>query len=175
MIQIRLANADDIPALQLLIEQSVTMLQADAYSVLQRTEALGTVFGVDSQLIQDGTYFVAEAGGILVGCGGWSSRQTLFGSDAIAGKNDRKLNPQHDAARIRAFFVKPNWARRGIGRQILEVSEAAAQTAGFKNFELVATLTGIPLYKALGYQIREYYDVPLPNGLVLPVARMKKA
>jgi GNAT superfamily N-acetyltransferase len=173
-IEILPALPNDVPALESLIREAVMVLQAADYSEDQRKGALGTVFGVDSRLIEDGTYFKAMAGKTLVGCGGWSRRQTLFGSDAIAGKNDRRLDPEVDAARIRAFFVKPEWARRGVGRQILKACEAAALSAGFKHFELVATVTGVALYKATGYQIGERYETPLPNGLSLPVVRMAK-
>ncbi|HWZ59921.1 MAG TPA: GNAT family N-acetyltransferase [Gemmatimonadaceae bacterium] len=174
-IRIRPAAFDDVPALEALIEDAVMVLQAADYSEAQRRGALGTVFGVDSQLIRDGTYFVAEASGLLVGCGGWSRRRTLFGGDAIAGRVDEELDPARDAARIRAFFVRPDWERRGIGRQILEACEAAALAAGFRRFGLAATLTGVALYAAHGYEAHERYDVPLPNGLTLPVVRMTKA
>jgi N-acetylglutamate synthase-like GNAT family acetyltransferase len=172
---IRLAEHRDIQALEALMEESVMVLQAEDYSETQRRGALGTVFGVDSQLIEDKTYFIAEAEGMPVGCGGWSRRKTLFGGDAIAGKDDQELAPAHDAARIRAFFVKPGWTRRGIGGRILQACEMAALAAGFKRFELVATLTGVALYKAYGYQMCERYETPLPNGLALPVVRMMKA
>jgi GNAT superfamily N-acetyltransferase len=172
---IRPAELDDIPALQALMEESVMQLQAGHYSEEQRRGALGTVFGVDTALIKDKTYFVVEAEGLIVGCGGWSKRKTLFGGDAIAGKNDEELDPARDAARIRAFFVKPGWERRGIGSQILKTCEAAARAAGFKRFELVATLTGEPLYEAYEYVASERFETPLPNGLGLPVVRMSKA
>ena len=175
MPKIRAAELDDTPVLEKLIEQSVMVLQANEYSEAQRRGALGTVFGVDSALINDKTYFVVEAGGVIVGCGGWSQRKTLFGSDAIAGKDDQKLDPTRDAARIRAFFIKPGWERRGIGRQILETCETAARAAGFKHFELMATLTGVQLYSACGYEAGERSEAPLPNGLALPVVRMTKA
>jgi GNAT superfamily N-acetyltransferase len=172
--QIRLAQLPDVPALESLIEEAVMVLQAPAYSEEQRRGALGTVFGVDSQLISDKTYFIVESEGVFAGCGGWSWRQTLFGGDAIAEKNDRALDPTHEAARIRAFFVKPAFARRGIGKQILAACETAAKDAGFKRFDLVATLTGVPLYTSHGYRQRQQYEVPLRNGLMLPVVRMSK-
>jgi GNAT superfamily N-acetyltransferase len=135
---------------------------------------LGTVFGVDSQLIADGTYFVVEAGSI-VACGGWSKRKTLFGSDRVPGREDDLLDPRLDAAKIRAFFVHPNWARRGIGTRLLEACETAATEAGFRRFELGATLTGEPLYAARGYVPQERVEVPLANGASLPIIRMSKA
>ena len=130
-VTLRPAEPEDVPALTALIADSVMVLQAPDYSEAQRRGALGTVFGVDSRLIADKTYFVAQSEGIAVGCGGWSRRRTLFGGDAIAGKDDQELDPARDAARIRAFFVKPGWTRRGIGGQILAACEAAAQAAGF--------------------------------------------
>ncbi|MGO8919270.1 MAG: GNAT family N-acetyltransferase [Stellaceae bacterium] len=174
-VKLRLAALEDVPALEALIEKAVMVLQAPDYSEAQRRGALGTVFGVDSRLISDKTYVVAEAGDSLVGCGGWSRRRTLFGSDAIAGKDDQELDPERDAARIRAYFVAPGWTRRGIGGQILQACEAAARAAGFTRFELMATLTGVALYRAHGYQAREPYEAPLPNGLTLPMIRMTKA
>jgi len=149
-------------------------LQAGDYTPGQMEGALGTVFGVDRQLIADGTYFVVEAGGAIVGCGGWSRRATLFGSDLHAGREDSLLDPQRDAARIRAFFVHPDWARRGIGSQILEACETAATEHGFRRFELGATLTGERLYRVRGYRTGERIEVPLQNGESLPVIRMTK-
>jgi GNAT superfamily N-acetyltransferase len=136
--------------------------------------ALGSVFGVDTQLIRDGTYFVAEAESVVVGCGGWSRRKTLFGSDSAKHGEDLLLDPRRDAARIRAFFVHPSWARRGIGSEIMRRSEAAALGAGFRRIEIVATLTGEALYQRFGYTAVERYEVPLANGCRLPVVRMTK-
>ena len=175
LVRIRLTELGDVPVLAALIEESVLALQAGDYSEAQRRGALGTVFGVDSQLIKDKTYFVAEAEGGVVGCGGWSRRDTMYGGDAMAGRVDRALDPKNDAARIRAFFVKPGWERRGIGGQILEACEAAARAAGFTRFELASTLTGVALYAARGYEAHERYEVPLPNGMTLPVVRMTRA
>ena len=149
-------------------------LQADDYTLKQRQGALGTVFGVDRQLIKDGTYFVAEHDGKIIGCGGWSRRKTLFGADAVTGRDDDALDPGKDPARIRAFFIDPAWARRGIGGQILEACESAARAYGFTKFELVATLTGVPLYAAYGFVPKEACDVPLANGEILPCRRMAK-
>jgi N-acetylglutamate synthase-like GNAT family acetyltransferase len=173
-VLIRRATADDIPALHALIDASVRVLQAGDYSAEQIDGALGTVFGVDTRLIADGTYFVAEAGTVLAGCGGWSKRKTLFGSDHGAGREDALLDPERDAARIRAFFVHPEWARRGIGSGILEACEEDAAQAGFRRFELGATITGERLYRARGYEPVEHLDAPLPNGAALPVIRMTK-
>lgn len=173
--RLRLAVPDDIPAIEALIATSVHGLQAEDYSAEQRAGALGSVFGVDRQLIRDGTYFVIEApGAVLVACGGWSRRKTLFGSDNVAGKDDAFLDPVVDAARIRAFFVHPDWARRGFGSQLLEAGEQAARAAGFTRLELGATLTGIPLYERHGFRPLDRSDVPLPNGSTLPIVRMSK-
>jgi GNAT superfamily N-acetyltransferase len=174
-ITIRQAKLDDVAALQPLISASVRGLSQGYYSKQQIESALINIFGVDTQLIDDGTYYVAEAGERLVGCGGWSRRKTLFGGDQAKGSEvDSLLNPEIEPARIRAFFIHPEWARLGIGRRIIEVCEQAAQRAGFKMFELVATLPGEPMYKACGYEVTEQFDIALPEGAWLPVARMRK-
>jgi GNAT superfamily N-acetyltransferase len=151
-------------------------LQAADYAPAQIEGALQTVYGVDSQLVADGTYFVVEDGPepTIVGCGGWSKRKTLFGGDRWTGREDSLLDPQREAAKIRAFFVHPDWVRRGIGSMILEVCESAATAAGFTRFEMGATLTGVPLYRAKGYVALENLDVPLKNGESLAVVRMEK-
>ena len=136
--------------------------------------ALGPVFGVDRQLIRDGTYFVIEADGRLVACGGWSRRRAVFGGDRERPGEDAALDPARDPARIRAFFVHPQWARRGLGRALLAACEAAIVAAGFRRAVLVATLAGEPLYAAGGYRVEERYDAPLPGGRGLPVVRMGK-
>jgi len=175
---VRQAVADDIPALQSLIRQSVLGLQGADYTPEQLELALERVFGVDTQLIEDGTYFVAEAevggGRVLAGCGGWSKRKTLYGSDHCAGREDALLDPNCEAAKIRAFFVHPAWARRGVGSRILDVCEAAAVAAGFRRLEMGATLTGVPLYVARGYSEGERRQVPLQPGLSLPIVHMEK-
>ena len=176
-IKIRLAQISDIPHISELILLSARKLQATYYSSAQIEGALGTVFAVDSQLIIDGTYFVAESesGGQIVGCGGWSQRSTLFGGDnAKEDSQDFLLNPNEDSARIRAFFVHPDWSRRGIGRGMMQACEAAAQRAGFNTFELVATLAGEPLYAAFAYHAHSRFEISLPNGRSLPVVRMTK-
>lgn len=137
--------------------------------------ALGPVFGVDRELIRDGTYFVVEHQQALVGCGGWSKRRTLFGGDAGRARGQSELlDPARDAARIRAFFVHPDWARRGIGREIMNACEQAIAEARFKSIELVATLAGEPLYSAFSYTAVERYDIPLADGQLLPAVRMFK-
>lgn len=208
-MRVRVADSADIPTIRRLIEASVRELQAGDYTAAQIEGALATVFGVDTQLIADGTYFVAErawapapivetrdsivglppgaeiadaasarAGGAtpptVIGCGGWSRRRTLFGGDSWARREDTLLDPSRDAARIRAFFVHPSWARRGVGSAILVACEAAATAAGFSRLEMGATVTGVPLYRARGYAELGRLDVPLANGEVLPIVRMGK-
>jgi GNAT superfamily N-acetyltransferase len=173
--QLRLARETDIPALEQLIPLSVRTLQAAYYSAAQMEAALGPVFGVDRQLIRDETYFVAENCGQIAGCGGWSKRKSLFGSDGGRDESQNPLlDPAGDPARIRAFFVHPDHARRGIGRAILRACETGILQAGFRRIELVATLAGEPLYARHDYRAVERFDIPLAHGLGLPVVRMSK-
>jgi len=179
-IRIRLAAPADIPVLRVLIDASVRGLQTEDYTPAQIEAALKTVYGVDSQLIADETYFVAETvtsegkGPEIVGCGGWSKRKTLFGGDHWSGRHDALLDPKQDGAKIRAFFVHPAWARRGIGSMILEACENAARSAGFNQFEMGATLSGVPFYKVKGYEAVENLEVPLAGGESMIVVRMTK-
>jgi GNAT superfamily N-acetyltransferase len=175
---VRKANVDDIPRLRPLIEASVRGLQVGDYSLSQIEAALKTVYGVDSQLIADGSYFVVEdssrKGRLFVGCGGWSKRKTLYGGDQYSGREDSLLDPARDAAKIRAFFVHPNYARRGIGGMILKQCEDAATAAGFTRLEMGATLSGVAFYRAKGYVAVENQAVSLENGELLPIVRMTK-
>jgi len=176
---LRLATREDIPALRELIEWSVRVLQRDDYSPEQLEAALGTVYGVDTQLILDGSYYVVETasaakGKIIVACGGWSKRKTLFGSDDGPNRDSSLLDPERDAAKIRAFFVHPDWVRRGLATRILRACEEAAYAEGFRRFEMGATLTGVPMYAACGYTKDERLETPLENGLSLAVVRMSK-
>jgi GNAT superfamily N-acetyltransferase len=174
---IRQAAVSDIPTLRDLIELSVRGLQKNDYTPEQIEGALGHALGLDTQLIEDGTYFVAEhaqAAPAPVGCGGWSNRATLFGSDHGPYRQRAKLDPGKDAAKIRAIFVHPDWARRGLGSLILKHCEEAARAAGFHRLEMGSTLTGVPLYTLKGYRQYESIAVPLPNGAKLPVVRMVK-
>jgi len=174
-VKLRLATLDDVPALTVLIEQSVHVLQASTYTPAQMDGALGTLLGVDRQLILDGTYFVVEVNEQLAACGGWSKRAALFGSDAVTHTQPQLLDPAVDAARIRAFFVHPDFSRQGIGTALLRASEEAARAAGFTRCEMGATLAGVPLYLKHGYGIDERIEVPLPNGERLPIIRMSRA
>jgi GNAT superfamily N-acetyltransferase len=198
---LRQATAMDIPALRSLIALSVRELQKDDYSSAQIDGALGHALGLDTQLIEDRTYFVVEAveqggseaveqggleaieqggseavgqGGMIVGCGGWSNRKTLFGSDHGPNREHALLDPAIDAAKIRAIFVHPQWARKGLGTLILKHCEEAAQRAGFGTLEMGSTLTGVPLYALRGYVERERVAIPLPNGETLPIVHMVK-
>lgn len=172
----RRATEADIPAIAELIPESVRGLQAGFYSGAQREAALGPVFAVDRQLIGDGTLFVAvvEASRRVVGCGGWSRRETFFGGDDTRKSPGRLLVPGVDAARVRAFFVHPDFARQGIGRALLIASEIAIKQEGFTRIELAATLAGEPLYAAAGYEELERFDIAMPGGLALPCVRMAK-
>jgi GNAT superfamily N-acetyltransferase len=176
---IRLATREDIPALRELIDISVRVLQRADYSAEQLEAALGTAYGVDTQLIADKTYYVVEAEEasgkkLIAACGGWSMRKTLYGSDHGPYRDNGFLDPARDAAKIRAFFVHPEWVRRGLATLILKTCEEAAYAQGFRRFEMGATLTGVPMYAARGYGKDETIEVPLPNGLSLTVVRMSK-
>lgn len=171
---LRKATLDDRPALEELIAWSARRLSRDHYSDAQVESALGSAFGVDSELIRDGTYFVAEADGAIVGCGGWSRRATLFGSDAQPGRRSELLDPSRDSARIRAFFVHPDWARRGIGRAILERCEKEARAEGFRTAQLMSTLPGHDFYKSLGWTGDERVAHPLPGGVTIDFIPMRK-
>lgn len=170
----RMARYDDVTALEKLIPLSARALQAKHYSARQIEAALGPVFGVDHQLIRDGTFFVVERSGAILGCGGWSKRESRYGGSVGQSDPGPELNPICDAARIRAFFVDPAWARRGIGRSIMAKCESAAAEAGFARIEIVATLAGEPLYASFGYLAIERFEIPLPGDLHLPAVRMTK-
>ena len=177
--QIRIVREDDIPALHVLIEASIRGLQAQDYTPAQIEGALGTVLGLDTQLIRDQTYFVVEAANTdgkiaFAGCGGWSKRKTLFGSDGASVRESELLDPAIDASKVRAIFVHPDFARRGLGSLILAHVEAAAHAAGFHHFEMGSTLTGVPLYRLKGYVEVERIAVPLRNGETLPIVKMIK-
>jgi GNAT superfamily N-acetyltransferase len=173
--QLRKATHADRPALQVLIARSARELGASDYRSEQIEGALRGAFGVDTQLIDDGTYFAVEAEGKLVGCGGWSRRQTLFGGDAHNDRNAQELDPATDPAKIRAFFVDPQFARRGIGRALLERCESEARACGFHSFELMGTLPGVRLYEALGYVGSERVHYPVAPGVTIEFVPMRKS
>lgn len=171
---LRKATLDDRPALSALIAASARGLSRGDYTDAQVEAALGAAFGVDSDLIRDGTYFVAESEGRIVGCGGWSRRRTLFGGDAQPGRLAELLDPARDSARIRAFFVHPESARTGIGRAILERCEAEARASGFRSAELLATLPGERFYRALGYTGRDRVAHRLDELATIDFVPMRK-
>lgn len=176
---LRAATLGDVPAIRALIEVSAHGLSIGDYTREQIDGALQGAFGVDTQLLKDGSYFVAQSAArpgapLLAGCGGWSFRRTLFGGDARADRDPQPLDPRVDAAKIRAFFVHPDWARRGIGAALLARCEQAALAAGFRRFELMATLPGVRLYQARGYVPGEMIHWPLPNGLSIQFIPMTK-
>ena len=171
----RSAVMEDVDALQALIAISARSLNSEHYTPEQVESILKYVYGVDTQLIRDQTYFVVQDGEAYIGCGGWSRRKTLYGGDQHkADKQDNLLDPATDAARIRAFFVHPDWARKGIGSLLMQACEQAARAAGFRRMELMATLTGELLYARFGFETREESDVTLPDGSVMKVRRMTK-
>lgn len=171
---LRMATLADRPVLERLIADSARGLSRGDYTSAQVEVALTGAFGVDSELIRDGTYFVAEVDREIVGCGGWSRRRTLFGSDARPGRQSDLLDPVRDSARIRAFFVHPTWARRGIGRAILERCEAEAREHGFRSAELLATLPGERFYRAMGYAGRDRVEHRLDNRVTIDFVPMRK-
>ena len=198
-MEIRLATPEDVPAIAALIPLSARELSRGFYTQEQTEAAIRHVFGPDTRLIADGTYFVAEeaatngaartatraathgaagtasvARSEVVGCGGWSRRRTLYGGDQMKSAEDPLLDPRVDAARIRAFFVHPDFARRGVGRRILEACLDAARAAGFRRVELASTLPGVPFYRVFGFEEREALEAPMPGGAGLPVVRMER-
>ena len=172
---IRRATLDDRGALEALIAHSARTLTFRAYTPRQIETALRAAFGVDTQLIRDGTFLVAESGGRIVGCGGWSRRRTLFGGDAQAHRDSAELDPGRDAAKIRAFFVDPAYARKGIGRALLARCEAEARAAGFRRFELMAMLSGVDFYRSHGYASGSPVQYELEPGLTIEFLPMNKA
>ena len=178
---IRPAVVGDVPVLRGLIDASVRRLQSGDYSSAQIDSALRTVFGVDSQLVADGTYLLVETvlvdpekKPIIVACGGWSKRKTLYGGDRWRDRQDDMLDPKTDAAKIRAFFIHPDWARQGIGTLLLDACESAARACGFTRFEMGATLTGAKLFEKRGYVLVERINVPLEGEITLPIIHMVK-
>ena len=171
---IRLATLDDRQAISELIAESARQLSREQYSDAQIEAAIATVFGVDSDLIADGTYFVAESLGVMVGCGGWSRRKTLFGGDQYASRDAGYLDPHSEPAKIRAFFIHPAHARKGIARAILSRCETEARAHGFWALELMATLPGIAFYRSCGFSQMGNYDLELTANLKLELVPMRK-
>ena len=169
----RLATREDLPALRAMMDRAIRALLG-AHLDAGRVEASFEIMGVDTTLIDDGTYFVVESDGRIAGCGGWSRRATMFGGDHSAGRDARLLDPRREPARVRAMYTDPAFARRGVGRLVLSLCEAAAVGEGFTDIDLVATVAGEPLYAACGYRVVERIDVPTSRGVSVPCARMTK-
>lgn len=170
----RTARRADIPQLKSLMAESIRGLLKD-FLPPESVEASFEVMGLDTQLIDDRTYFIVESNGVIAGCGGWSRRNTLFGGDHTAARNDEMLDPKKDAARVRAMYTSPAFVRRGVGRLVLSLCEQAAAQEGFARAELAATLAGVPLYRACGYQEIERIEAPTSRGIRIPLIRMGKA
>jgi GNAT superfamily N-acetyltransferase len=175
MFHLRVADFEDLPALRMLIDRSVRELSRDHYTAEQIASSLVYVFGVDTQLLADRSYYVIEVEGAIVAAGGWSYRRSLFGGDQHKAAEDPELDPARDSARIRAFFVDPAWTRRGLARLLFDRCAAAARARGFAALELGATLPGEPLYRALGFHPVEAMEVTMPDGQRLPLVRMARA
>lgn len=176
-MELRVATMDDVPALNALIADSARGLSAGFYDNAQIEALITHVFGVDTQLIADGTYYliVDDSNSAPAAAGGWSARRTLYGGDQAKSGDDNRLDPATDAARIRAFFVHPRYARRGLGRQLYDECENAARTARFRKLELMATLPGEPLYTALGFNTVERTSVRLPGNVDVPLVQMERS
>jgi len=168
----RLARRDDLVALEILMDAAISELQRPFLDPSQIASSR-MIMGLDSQLVDDGTYFIVESGGVLAGCGGWSNRATLYGGDQSPGRSAALLDPATDAARVRAMYTHPEHARKGVGRLILSLCEAAARSAGFRAVELMATMSGEPLYRACGYQPCERI-MDDRGGVAVPLLRMRK-
>ncbi|HEX6285722.1 MAG TPA: GNAT family N-acetyltransferase [Pyrinomonadaceae bacterium] len=171
---IRRATLDERSRIQQLIAESTRGLSREHYSDAQIEAAIATVFGVDTSLIEDGTYFVAEDEGMLVGCGGWSKRRTLYGGDQFTLRDTSYLDPAVDAARIRAFFVHPNHARKGIAQALLARCESEAAASGFRTLELLSTMPGVKFYKACGYSEQGTYDLQVTDAVKIEFVPMRK-
>ncbi|MYN09178.1 GNAT family N-acetyltransferase [Pseudoduganella aquatica] len=171
---LRAARMDDVPRMEELIARSGIALSEGFYTPEQAQAVTRHVFGVDTQLVEDGTYFIIERDGQLLACGGWSKRATLFGADRTKTGPDRLLDPATEAGRIRAFFVAPSAARQGLGSMLMAHCQQEAAAQGFRTLELAATMPGVPLYLASGFEVTEPFELPLPGGVNVPLARMRK-
>jgi GNAT superfamily N-acetyltransferase len=169
----RLATRDDLPELTALVDASIDELQKD-YLTEAQIRSSRAIMGLDTQLIDDGTYFVIEIDGRVAGCGGWSRRATMYGGDHSGGRDAALLDPARDPARVRAMYTHPEFVRRGVGRLILSLCEAAAGAEGFSTVELVATESGLPLYTSAGFTATERLEIPVDDVLI-PATRMIKS
>jgi GNAT superfamily N-acetyltransferase len=170
----RLARLDDLEALRAVMRRSIETLQDD-FLTPEQVRASHHVMGLDTQLVQDGTYFVVERDGRIAGCGGWSWRSTLYGGDdSMVSREPRPLDPATEPARIRAMYTDPDFARQGVGRLVIELCEAAAIRAGFGRATMMATMAGVPLYAACGYvEVEQVLSAPV-DGVRVPLVRMEK-
>lgn len=173
MLTHRLARRADIPALRALMDAAIGELQAP-FLTGEQIASSRLIMGIDTQLIDDGTYFIVESDGEIAGCGGWSRRATLYGGDQTPGRSASWLDPSHDAARTRAMYTHPRHARQGVGRLVLGLCEQAARAEGFTRMELMATMAGVPLYRACGYEAVEPVS-DSRGGVPVPLLRMAKA
>ena len=172
--EVRKATIADRDAITQLIAESTRRLSRDHYSDAQIEAAIASVFGVDTALIEDGTYFVADQDGMLIGCGGWSKRRALYGGDQFTSREPGNLDPETEPARIRSFFVHPQHARKGVARTMLSICEREAQENGFHSLELMSTLPGIKLYEACGYTRQGFFDLELADGVKIDFVPMRK-
>jgi predicted N-acetyltransferase YhbS len=173
-IPLRIARMDDAEKIDALMKASIRDIFPRFYSDEQSEASVRYISSVDRQLIEDGTYFVADAGGELVACGGWSRRAKVYTGSGPSANGDRLLDPATEAAHVRAMFVRAGWTRRGLGRRILEVSEAAARAEGFSTLSVLGTLPGVPLYEAYGFVETQRTDFEMPNGVRIECAAMEK-
>jgi GNAT superfamily N-acetyltransferase len=171
---LRIATIDDEAGVQVLMTESAAVLFPRYYGEQQAASAVRYVAHVDRALLEDGTYYVVEADGEPVACGGWSRRDKLYTGSGDAAGDDRLLDPRSEPARIRAMFVRADWTRRGLGRRILEACEAAARAEGFTRLALGSTLAGLPLYEAYGFQRLEDFEVTFPDGVKVEAVSMEK-
>lgn len=172
-LTLRLARPDDMPVLSALMDRAIGELLRD-FLPPEGVKASFEIMGLDTQLIADGTYFVVEDAGEIAGCGGWSRRATLFGGDHSAGRDAAMLDPETDAARVRAMYTHPDHTRKGVGRLILDACETAARAEGFDRVEMAATMGGVPLYRACGYHDIEAFEAVTSGGYRVPLMRMGK-
>jgi GNAT superfamily N-acetyltransferase len=173
-IEHRLATEEDLPALRALMQRAIERLQ-DEFLSPEQVRASHKVMGLDTQLVADRTYLLVEVDGRIAGCGGWSWRATLYGGDdSVVAREPAPLDPATDAAKIRAMYTDPDFARRGIGRRVLGLCEQAAHGAGFRRTEMMATLSGEPLYRACGYLPVEHIESAPIDGVRVPLIRMEK-
>ena len=170
----RLASIDDLEGLREVMRRSIEKLQ-DGFLTPEQVRVSQTVMGLDTQLVRDGTYFIVESGGRIAGCGGWSWRSTLYGGDdSLVSREPKALDPATDSARIRAMYTDPHFARQGVGRMVIKLCEEAAMRAGFHKATMMATMAGVPLYKACGYvEVEPVLSAPV-GGVRVPLVRMEK-